>query len=273
MNSKPDKAKLNIKKAFLWTAWLALFCALIGYFGVKIAISEDKQVLLTGDPSHGHFQIELACTTCHTEAFGGGEVIQEACESCHQDELKVAHDSHPKKKFTDPRNADRLEIIDARYCVSCHTEHEKDTTHDMGVTIPEDYCFHCHQEVGDERVSHKDLPFDSCATSGCHNYHDNRALYEGFLVENAEGDWLSKKLQGLVKEQHSSKLVVDQPVLEDSHHKNNIPCATCHQGNDESAPNWVPEAQVKRVRNVIHNKQSLINKVSTVCDWLNNCLQ
>ncbi len=241
-----------MKKSLIWLLWSAITVGLLVYFGTKIAISEDKQELLIGEASHGHFQIELACDSCHTEAFGGGEVIQEACEGCHQEELKMAHDSHPKKKFTDPRNADTLEILDARYCVSCHTEHQNEQTQDMGVTLPDDYCFHCHQEVGEERPSHKDLPFDSCATSGCHNYHDNRALYEGFLVENSQGEWLNSKLQNLVStvekgdaselKQLASYHAAEAPV--DSHHQAGIPCATCHIGKDQSDPNWVPETQV-----------------------------
>ena len=179
-------------KKLLWIFWLILTFAVAGYYGYKMTLSEDKTELLIGDATHGHFQIEMACETCHTDAFGGQEVIQNACTNCHQQELNDAHDSHPMKKFTDPRNADLLEIIDARYCVSCHTEHQEEQTHAMGVTLPDDYCYHCHEAVGDERESHKDLPFDSCATSGCHNYHDNKALYESFLVKNSGGEWLKK---------------------------------------------------------------------------------
>lgn len=162
-----------------------------GYYGFKIFVDTDKQALLIGEASYGHYQIELTCTACHSEAFGGPELIQDACLSCHENELDAAHDSHPKKKFNDPRNADLLEIIDARYCVSCHTEHQKEQTLAMGLTIPEDYCFHCHEDIGKDRPSHQDLAFDSCASAGCHNYHDNRALYENFLVENSSGPWLN----------------------------------------------------------------------------------
>ncbi len=177
-------------KKLLWIFWLAVTLAITGFYGYKMTLDEDKSELLIGDATHGHFQIELACESCHTEPFGGQEILQNACVNCHQQELKDAHDSHPKKKFTDPRNADLLQIIDARYCVSCHTEHQEEQTNAMGVTLPDDYCFHCHQTVGEERESHKDLPFDSCASSGCHNYHDNKALYESFLVNNSGGEWL-----------------------------------------------------------------------------------
>ena len=33
--------------------------------------------------------------------------------------------------------------------------------------------------------------FDTCATAGCHNYHDNRALYEDFLLRHAAESWLA----------------------------------------------------------------------------------
>lgn len=177
-------------KKWLWIFWVLITLSVTGFYGYKMTLDEDKTELLIGDATHGHFQIELACESCHSEPFGGQEVLQNACTNCHQQELKDAHDSHPKKKFTDPRNADLLEVIDARYCVSCHTEHQEEQTNAMGVTLPDDYCFHCHQSVGEERPSHKDLPFDSCASSGCHNYHDNKALYESFLVKNSGGEWL-----------------------------------------------------------------------------------
>ncbi|CAA0121381.1 Uncharacterised protein [BD1-7 clade bacterium] len=153
-------------------------------------VDGDKSAFLVGEASHGHHQIELSCATCHTEPFGGTEVLQDACTQCHQDELESAHDSHPRKKFSDPRNADLLNVLDARYCVSCHSEHQKDDTLPMGVTVSDDYCFHCHQDIADERESHQDLDYMSCGSAGCHNYHDNRALYEGFLTKHAQEPWL-----------------------------------------------------------------------------------
>ena len=153
-------------------------------------LADNKSQFLIGEATHGHHQIELACESCHTSAFGGTEVLQEACLNCHKDDLNESQDSHPAKKFNDPRNADLLAILDARYCISCHTEHQKEQTREMGVTLPENYCYHCHTEIGEERESHKGLAFDSCATSGCHNYHDNRALYESFLLKHNGEKWL-----------------------------------------------------------------------------------
>ena len=171
-------------KTVFWLFWILLTVVITAYYGYKILYADDKTELLIGETTYGHYQIEMSCSTCHTDAFGGGEVIQAACVQCHGAELEAASDSHPRKKFTDPRNADLAEIIDARYCVSCHTEHHQDKTHEMGLTLPKDYCFHCHEDVVEDRESHKDLEYDSCATAGCHNYHDNLALYESFLVKH-----------------------------------------------------------------------------------------
>jgi hypothetical protein len=137
-----------------------------------------------GSTTHGHHQIELACGACHTP-FGGKEALQQACVKCHGAELKEARDSHPRSKFTDPRNADRAAKLEAALCVTCHVEHRPEITHVMGVTRPTDFCVICHEDIAEERPTHAGLGFDTCASSGCHNFHDNRALYDDFLVKHA----------------------------------------------------------------------------------------
>lgn len=257
-------------KKFYWALWIIITLSISGFFVYKMMLSDDKSELLIGEATHGHYQIEMACTTCHTEAFGGEDVIQNACTSCHADELKAAHDSHPKKKFNDPRNADTLEVLDARYCVTCHTEHQDEQTHAMGLTIPEDYCYHCHQEIGDERESHKDLAYDSCASAGCHNYHDNKALYERFLVENANGPWvdamakiaqsngasisaphaMSLMNKDFIPKTYSAESDVSKGAANSEHWDNNlhlekgIGCVGCHQANEESSQQWLPKPGV-----------------------------
>ena len=206
-------------------------------------------MFLMGKTSHGHHQIELACSSCHTDPFGGGEVLQDACMSCHGDELKAANDSHPRSKFTDPRNADRLKKIDARMCVSCHVEHRPDKTHEMGVTLPTDFCFHCHQNIAEERPSHNGMGFDTCASAGCHNFHDNLALYEDFLLENAHqpmfkavANVLTKNAAALHPPQAAAPLsssdqdggeYLNAQVLENwqhsSHAQAGVNCSSCHQ--------------------------------------------
>lgn len=253
-------------KKLVWGVWGILTLVLMMYFLYKIFSSEDKSDFLIGQATHGHHQIEMACETCHTDPFGGEEVLQNACENCHAEELKDAHDSHPKKKFTDPRNADRLEVVDARYCISCHTEHQKEQTLAMGLTLPKDYCFHCHAEVIEERESHKGLAFDSCASAGCHNYHDNRALYEDFLVEHAGKTWLhdisrlsQANAAGLVdvskvsnnanefedkKQQHPD---IHTEWLASSHANAGVNCGACH--TDTSQPDskqWLDKPGIEQ---------------------------
>ena len=250
-------------KVWLWALWGAVSFGLLGFYGFKIVYADNKEELLIGEATHGHFQIEMACTTCHTEAFGGEDAIQEACVGCHAQELKEARDSHPKKKFTDPRNADRLEIIDARYCVTCHTEHQKEQTGEMGLTLPDDYCFHCHIDIAQERASHKDLAFDSCASAGCHNYHDNRALYEDFLLAHAVGEWVKPNV--VLPEPNAAAITAQQTMVNNrellavskidlndtqygeehklnNHHWNaGIACGACHGEGEIGGEQWIEQ--------------------------------
>ncbi|MEX2215525.1 MAG: cytochrome c3 family protein [Phycisphaeraceae bacterium] len=158
--------------------WLLVTLGLTGYLLAKFTGS-DRRMFLPGPTSHGHYQIELNCNVCHTPMMS---VKQESCLQCHEQELRLADDSHPSAKFLDPRNADRVAALDARNCITCHVEHQPARTHAIGLTLPVDYCFRCHSDIADERPTHKGLAFDSCATAGCHNFHDNRALHEDFLA-------------------------------------------------------------------------------------------
>lgn len=245
-----------MNKKIIWFSWITISLVMLGYFTYKLTLSNDQSEFLIGHSTYGHYQIEMECSACHTDAFGGEEILQDACESCHADELKAAHDSHPKKKFTDPREAYRLETIDARYCVSCHTEHQKEQTNEMGVTLPDDYCYHCHQDVLENRESHQGLAFDSCATAGCHNYHDNKALYESFLVKHADEPWLladasipkansSKQIK--LKESQITATAIDaekmaahpdvnHEFLASAHGEAGMQCTACHE---KEPGNWI----------------------------------
>jgi hypothetical protein len=141
-----------------------------------------KTMFLPNTTTAGHYQIEGSCASCHTPFKG---VTNEACLKCHGDELTAVDDSHPRSKFTDPRNAALVTRLDVTRCVTCHREHAPDMTRPMGVTLPDDYCYTCHADVGRDRPSHDGMAFTTCATAGCHNYHDNTALYEDFLVAHA----------------------------------------------------------------------------------------
>lgn len=168
----------------LWITWLAGSAALAGALAYAMVGPSEKTLFMPGPLSPGHHQLAQACDACHRDPFGGGEVMQEACVDCHGDERRKPSDSHPRAKFTDPRNADRLEKIDALRCVTCHVEHRPEITRAMGVTQAGDFCVFCHADIGEDRPSHADLPFDGCADAGCHNFHDNRALYTKFLLKH-----------------------------------------------------------------------------------------
>src|SRR3990170_4430496 len=182
------------RKAY-WLAWSVLSMAAALYLGAALLtpgvgapawLRPAKLFFVPGATSHGHYQIEMACETCHATPFAGRAALQEACVDCHGQELKEANDTHPLSKFTDPRNAERTARLDATRCVTCHVEHRPEVTHTAGVTLPLDYCFVCHQDIAKDRPSHAGLAFSTCASSGCHKFHDNRALYEDYLLRHAE---------------------------------------------------------------------------------------
>lgn len=150
--------------------------------------SDDKTVFMPGALSAGHHQLADSCESCHSDSFGGGEVVLASCIGCHGDERKKPFDSHPKAKFKDPRNADLLATIDATNCITCHTEHKPEFTLANGLTRPKDLCFHCHENIAEDRFSHEGMGFETCASSGCHNFHDNRALYTRFLIKHADAE-------------------------------------------------------------------------------------
>jgi hypothetical protein len=182
-------------RKLLWVVWLLVSLVIVGYLALGISradaarnpwLAQARLLLLPGATTSGHHQIELACESCHTRAFAAKDDVQEACVRCHGAELKQANDTHPLSKFSDPRNADRLEKLDATLCVTCHVEHRPHITGQMGVTLPRDLCFHCHSEIASDRPSHAGMSFETCNSAGCHKYHDNRALYEDFLAKHAD---------------------------------------------------------------------------------------
>jgi len=248
---------LFIKSPLLW-AWLLLTLLMTGFYFDRLS-GDDKDVFLPGAATDGHYQIINNCSTCHGDGFEDQKVLQKSCVSCHGEELKAINDSHPKKKFLDPRNADRLAIIDATYCVTCHVEHQPGRTGEMGVTLPEDFCIYCHDDVAKNRKSHDGLEFDTCGSAGCHNYHDNKALYEDFLIKhkndpvyNSEVDAamqvLEKDLKAYFEKQDEKYLKVLKMEDQDSgieqlnwkvfaqweksgHAASGVNCSECHTDN------------------------------------------
>ena len=169
-------------KTILWTSWLTSSALAATYLYVALpdadTPSQMSTMYLPGKTTCGHYQIEMNCSECHDN---GGAATDASCIRCHAADLKASRDTHAKSKFNDPLKAVLLEKIDATSCLTCHVEHAEDQTLEMGVTVPSDYCFHCHEDVAEDRPSHASYKFDSCANAGCHNYHDNTGLYENFL--------------------------------------------------------------------------------------------
>jgi hypothetical protein len=159
---------------------------LAGCLAFTLTRGENKTVFMPGELTAGHHQLSQACGACHRDPFGGIESLQRACVECHGDVRKKPFDSHPKAKFTDPRNADRLGKIDALHCTTCHTEHRPEITAKSGLSQAVDFCVHCHRDVAKDRPSHEGLAFTACRDSGCHNFHDNQALYTDFLVKHLD---------------------------------------------------------------------------------------
>ncbi|MET1254054.1 cytochrome c3 family protein [Aliikangiella maris] len=247
----------------------------------------DKSFYLAGETTHGHYQIELQCESCHSSAFSGEKEMQQACESCHAEELEKVNDSHPRSVFDDPRNAELLEQLDATQCVTCHREHKPEITRNYGVTLAEDFCFHCHQDVGENRPSHKDFEFQTCASSGCHNFHDNSMLYEKFIGKHLDEPANKKKQinpertelkRWLKKNKHKKLPPAAEPdiqslyengkeisaeamqVATDSWHKSvhaNVEanCSSCHTKQDEKN-NWqVSVESMEKQCGSCHKKQ------------------
>jgi Cytochrome c3 len=246
----------------LWVLWLSLTVPAGLYVLAVIVYAGDRSFLLIGRTTSGHHQIELACDACHARVFGDADVLQDACVRCHGAELKAANDSHPKSKFTDPRNADRTAVLDAAYCVTCHQEHRSGITHAMGVTLPKDYCFLCHYDIADDRPSHKGLAFTTCASAGCHRFHDNRALYQDFLIKHAgEPSQFEAQRVALIEwlKEKEGAITVARPLLAgdadapaghragakiasdwagDRHAQAGVNCSGCHTTQEE-AGRWI----------------------------------
>ena len=236
------------------TAWLLLSGGLAVWWSYVFFRAEDKTALLPGKTSHGHYQIEMKCAECHDTKPDGmlvSAVSNAACMKCHDIDMAEADDSHPAIKFKKPENRPFLERIDATRCVTCHTEHKPEATAPMGLTVPADYCTYCHQSTIEERETHKGLDFQTCATAGCHNFHDNRALYERHLAIHsleppnlpesriADLESLQRYLAGhpetkpLTKPDAPSGITLPPDHVKqwatDAHALAGINCSSCHQ--------------------------------------------
>lgn len=248
-----------------WKTWLLL--SMLGTGALTYALDQgDARVFMPGPLSAGHHQYEQGCEICHAQRFGGADAVQERCVKCHAQDLYDAQDAHGRRKFSNPRNADRIARIEVTRCAACHGEHRPEMTRAMGVTVPRDFCLACHQDIAKERPSHRDLDFATCADAGCHKFHDNRALYEAFLVKHAgEAKLLDKpqvpernfskaryELSGqppptaLTSAQHNAPVAVrvNTTLLADwsesAHARAGVNCMDCHTSSQAPQDNaWI----------------------------------
>lgn len=256
----------KLRKLLPPVLFVLVTAALAGRLGFIFFKAEDKRPLLPGKTTAGHYQIELECAACHTaeknaNVFTSAGVPNSACTSCHGEDLAAAADSHPVRKFLNPENAVFLNHIDATSCIACHREHAEEITGPMGLTLPADYCAHCHEVTLENVKSHQGLGYDTCATAGCHNYHDNVALTPSFLLKHyGEADilpnpgrplpdtlarWLDEgndprpPLEPAAADAPPARL--DAAVVENWHHTAHaaagINCSDCHDG--VGAKSWV----------------------------------
>lgn len=263
---------------FWWLLWGSLSAALLLYQAYALWLGENKQFFMPGAMSNGHHQLADKCEVCHGKAYDDGEVLQEACVSCHGDERKKPFDSHPREKFTDPRNADRLEKIDPLHCATCHVEHQPAMTPAMGLTQPADFCVHCHAEIAEDRPSHQDMPFNTCADAGCHNFHYNRSLYTDFLLKHLEDEDTKsgatlparhfleavEQLENYPRERYpvealnieaqdappqvKADLGLQRDWLETAHAKAGVNCTACHEEqNAQGEKTWSDQPAQEKV--------------------------
>ena len=248
-----------LNRTTLWVLCVAGTLLAVATAGTRMVVGGERDLLLVGHTTAAHRQIELACETCHAApAFASSavaaEALNETCRNCHEDELLAAADSHPRKLFRAPRMAVYRQQMDALQCTTCHLEHRPEITRAGGVTVAPDFCAACHsqgdQDIRAARASHAGLTFDTCASAGCHNYHDNRALYEDFLTTHGDAPWLApapvhrlsalrrEAMQELVSASRSAVAAVAPPaalvgpIVDEwagsAHSASEVNCAACH---------------------------------------------
>lgn len=148
----------------IYTLVILLFLiSLLSY----VFFSDKRTIFLPGQTSNSHHLIEHSCNSCH-KAFDS--VPNNNCNNCHNKDL--AQDSHSQEKLLNSKLGFQKEFQKSN-CKDCHQEHNGKL---RPINTKQDFCFSCHQKVKVELESHKNFTPSSCASSGCHNYHDNTAL-------------------------------------------------------------------------------------------------
>jgi predicted CXXCH cytochrome family protein len=229
---------MAMRHRFTWLTWLLITAvgAAVLSLGLSFESHSDSSVVAKVRQFHspaalspGHKQIGMQCSACHGDKpMAGKSAMQEKCVACHtrNDDNKVEN-THPRAKFEDPANADRLEKIDALSCVTCHSEHKPSAQNHVGLTIAKDFCIACHADVEKDAPSHKRMDFNTCTAAGCHSYHDNRNTYLKFLVRG-EKKGVPEKWE--LPEKVFTVKPAKYGVTENPHGKGNKvgECKTCH---------------------------------------------
>jgi len=158
-----------------------------------LTLERNESYVSIGPMNVGHN--DVSCVACHNKAkgtllqqiqsnvshtvgarkqgvdFGTQDVTVNNCLECHD----RPNDRHPNHRFSEPRFKDAVKVIDARTCVTCHSEH-----HGERVTVPTmDYCLNCHQDLSVEEdpldIDHKTLIANKAWTTciQCHDFHGN----------------------------------------------------------------------------------------------------
>jgi hypothetical protein len=234
---------------------LALFAAPVALLGLPFGRG-GQSAYLPGPTSDGHYQIEEKCAGCHVRFSGAADA---SCLRCHGEALRESNDSHAAVKFDDPGKAAQLAIVDARSCLPCHREHRPEARERGSVTTAVTLCAACHADVTIERPSHRSFSADGCAAAGCHNYHDNRALYRDFLVKHRDDPALLDRPRVTVRPEDDRPIAVpavDAPEAvtaeptyaravadwsASAHARAHVTCTACHEQGSLTEKRWRTE--------------------------------
>lgn len=198
-------------------------------------IAEVRGLFAPAAMSPGHAQIGRQCVACHGDGpMAGKDAMQEKCIACHaRNEDDKVESTHPRSKFEDPANANRLKNLDALHCVACHSEHKPAAMNHVGLSIPKDFCMACHDKVAEKATSHAGMRFDTCTNTGCHSFHDNRATYRKLLKRNA-GKEEPQESRVLPLRDFGSR-AIEFGVTENPHGSGKIAeCKKCHDAEQTS---------------------------------------
>lgn len=186
--------------------WLAVATFGIGValVGLLLGLPNYARSVVPGHMVPGHEGV--ACVKCHVPApgsmrqqvqanvmhwvglrgsgasFGHEPVASASCSGCHARE----DDRHPTFRFREPRFTAVNKTLDARNCLTCHSEHKAERVSNDGT-----FCAACHDGMKARKEviqpTHADLSatkrWDTCLT--CHDFHGNHPVKAPHRFEQA----------------------------------------------------------------------------------------